>query len=181
MPMDIYRAVIERPEPQTTLILRSEDGNRYVVRDHKKFIDSSSLSTWVDELFEKSNSGNAKNMTGNDSRFVYELWYVISHLTTYSPDLGEDPRWPVETLVEGGGDCEDFAILMASALRASSHTTDWQIQMVYFDSNHADYPEDVNHVSLFIKTDEFEIYVDRSLDPSKNESWEYINGWYFDI
>lgn len=181
MSIDTYRAIIEKPEPQGKKFLHSEHGVVYSVRDHTKFVDSSSFSHWADDVFERVNFNDGMNQTSRNSQFVYEVWYIISQLTAYSPDIDEDPRWPLETLVEGGGDCEDFAVLVASILRASPHTKDWQIQLVYFDSDHPDQPENVNHVSLFIKTDEFETYVDRSLDPSKNESWEYINGWYFDV
>jgi hypothetical protein len=180
MPIDTYRALIERPEPRDEKILRSDNGREYSVRDHTKFVDPSSLSLWMDDI-ENTISNFGMNQSSKDSLFVYEAWYIVSQLTTYSPDLGEDPRWPLETLVEGGGDCEDFAILLASMLKTSQHTKDWQIQMVYFDIDHPNSPEDVNHVSLFIKTDEFEAYFDRSLDPSKNERWEYVQGWYFDI
>jgi hypothetical protein len=35
----------------------------------------------------------------------------------YQPELGEYPKFPVETLAERGGDCEDTSILLASMLR----------------------------------------------------------------
>jgi hypothetical protein len=41
--------------------------------------------------------------------FVQSLRYV--------PEKGEYPRYPIETLVEGCGDCEDLAILTAAILR----------------------------------------------------------------
>jgi hypothetical protein len=182
IPIDTYRAIIERTDPQDEKVLRSADGSEYTVRDHTKFIDSSFFSPWIDEVFEKvAARSNELNASGTDSQFVYEAWYIASELTTYSPDVGEDPRWPLETMAEGGGDCEDFAILVASMLKASSHTKDWQIQMVYFDSDHRDHPESVNHVSLFIKADKFETFVDRSQDPSSDETWKTVNGWYFDL
>jgi hypothetical protein len=184
IPIDTYREIIGRTDPQDEKVLHSEDGLEYKVRDHTKFIDSSSFSPWINEV--RSNVANKNNETGAgardiDAKFVYETWYIVSELTTYSPDIGEDPRWPLETLVEGGGDCEDFAILMASMLKASPNTANWKIQMVYFDSDHPQNPQNVNHVSLFIKTDEFEGYIDRSLDPSSAETWNNINGWYFDL
>lgn len=37
----------------------------------------------------------------------------VQHLNYYS-EQGEYPRYPMETLIEGGGDCEDTAILMAA-------------------------------------------------------------------
>lgn len=181
MPIDTYRALIERPEPQNEKILRSDQGIEYAVRDHTKFVDSSSFSPWVDHVFEKVSFDNDLNASSSNSQFVYELWYIVSQLTAYSPDIGEDPRWPLETLVEGGGDCEDFAILMASLLKASSHTRDWHIQMVYFDIENRSNPKSVNHVSLVVKNDEFETFLDRSLDPSKKETWENVDGWYFDL
>jgi hypothetical protein len=48
--------------------------------------------------------------------FVQSLPYT-SDLVTTGHD--EYPRYPVETLVDNGGDCEDTAILMASMLQAS--------------------------------------------------------------
>jgi len=181
MPIDIYRSVVEREEPHETLVLRSDHRSDYVVRDHTKFVDTSSLSPWMDEVLEKLTSSNEQGEVNIDSRLIYETWYIASQLTAYSPDMGEDPRWPLETLAEGGGDCEDFAILIASMLKASSQTKDWQIQMVYFDNDHRDRPENVNHVSLFIKTDRIEMFVDRSLDPSQNENSKSVKGWYFDV
>ena len=42
----------------------------------------------------------------------------VQHMR-YDPDeRGEYPRYPIETLVDGGGDCEDTAILLAAVLDA---------------------------------------------------------------
>jgi hypothetical protein len=42
----------------------------------------------------------------------------VQHMK-YDPDeRGEYPRYPIETLVDGGGDCEDTAILLAAILDA---------------------------------------------------------------
>jgi hypothetical protein len=46
----------------------------------------------------------------------------------------------LETFAEAGGDCEDLTMLIASMLKASSHTADWTIKMVYFDANNQDKP-----------------------------------------
>lgn len=40
------------------------------------------------------------------------LLAFVQHLSYYS-DRGEYPRYPTETVIDGGGDCEDTAILMA--------------------------------------------------------------------
>jgi hypothetical protein len=46
--------------------------------------------------------------------FVQSLPYTYD----ISTGLDEYPRYPIETLVDGGGDCEDTSILMASILRS---------------------------------------------------------------
>ena len=50
--------------------------------------------------------------------FVQKLPYTSDLLTT---GYDEYPRYPIETLVDNGGDCEDTAILMASLLRAMGY------------------------------------------------------------
>jgi len=46
--------------------------------------------------------------------FVQSLPYTYDNITTPHDDY---PRYPLETLVEGGGDCEDTSILTAAILR----------------------------------------------------------------
>ncbi len=50
--------------------------------------------------------------------FVQSLPYTPDNVTT---DFDEYPRYPVETLVDDGGDCEDSSILLASALDAMGY------------------------------------------------------------
>jgi len=50
--------------------------------------------------------------------FVQSLPHTSDLLTT---GYDEYPRYPVETLVDNGGDCEDTAILMASLLKAMGY------------------------------------------------------------
>ncbi|MDA8083096.1 MAG: hypothetical protein M0024_05515 [Nitrospiraceae bacterium] len=49
-----------------------------------------------------------------------EVDFVLSfvqQIITYQSDEGEYPKYPVETLVDAAGDCEDFSILGASILK----------------------------------------------------------------
>ncbi|RDD53794.1 MAG: transglutaminase domain-containing protein [Candidatus Korarchaeota archaeon NZ13-K] len=48
--------------------------------------------------------------------FVQHLKYSLAN--EYSP-TGDHPSYPVETLIEGGGDCEDLSMLLVSLLRES--------------------------------------------------------------
>lgn len=61
-----------------------------------------------------------------DYDFLYETWNIVSQLMVYSEDIGETPRYPLETFLAGGGDCEDTAILFASMIIAAP--VDWDVQ-----------------------------------------------------
>ena len=97
----------------------------------------------IDDLYENSH---------NDNDFIFEVWHIVSNLTVYSSDIGEHPRYAIDTLTRGGGDCEDTVILMADMLKSSKHTKNWKIQMVYFDSHNTANPKQVNHVALVVDT-----------------------------
>jgi len=50
--------------------------------------------------------------------FVQDLPYAADVVTT---TFDEYPRYPIETLVDGGGDCEDTSILLAAILHAMGY------------------------------------------------------------
>ena len=173
MPIDSYRDVIESQEPSGQLQLQKDDDSIIVVRDHTKFVDSKSFEKVIDEVYENADS---------DRQFLYELWFITSQLTTYSTDIGEDPRWALETFTEAGGDCEDLVILIASMLKSSEHTGGWTIQMVYFDADDPSSRKDVDHVALYVKTDEFATFVESTDKKDGLGYWKgSISGWYFDL
>ena len=47
----------------------------------------------------------------------------VQQIITYEKDEGEYPKYPLETLTEAAGDCEDFAILAAALLHAMDYQT----------------------------------------------------------
>ena len=55
----------------------------------------------------------------------------VQQIVTYEPDIGEYPRYPIETLVDGAGDCEDFVILGAALLRALGY----QVCLIVFEEH----------------------------------------------
>ncbi len=57
------------------------------------------------------------NYSGDEERLANFILAFV-HSLSYSPDRDHYARYPIETLVEGGGDCEDTSILYASLLRA---------------------------------------------------------------
>ena len=54
------------------------------------------------------------------SNFIQSLPYTVDNVTT---PYDEYPRYPIETLVDYGGDCEDTSILLASILYAMRYET----------------------------------------------------------
>lgn len=173
LPIDTYRQVVESPQPMDMLYLKKSDGSTITVRDHTKFVDNWSFRNVIDQVYANSK---------NDTDFLYELWYITSEMTTYTADIGEQPRWALETFTEAGGDCEDTAILIASMIKSSTHTKDWQVQMVFFDLDHPYKAQDVNHVALYVKTPTFSTFVESTDKTNGLAYWHgKIDGWYFDV
>lgn len=72
--------------------------------------------------------------------FVQSLTYTSDSVTT---GYDEYPRYPLETLVDNGGDCEDTAILTASLIRALGYGT----VLLTFDKT----TEGPGHVAVGVK------------------------------
>lgn len=141
LPIETYETYVQYPYVPTQTI-RYSDGRISTIGEFSNYI-TGSFANVIDSIYENSES---------EEDFIYEIWFITSQLTVYSTDIGEDPRFAVETLVRGGGDCEDTAILIADMIRSSSYTKDWDINLLYFDSDNPENPKQVNHVSLEVTT-----------------------------
>lgn len=172
MPIETYEAFIKAREPQDVLRLRNDfTGEVVTFRDHTKFVQNH-FENVIDEIWSKSSS---------DYDFAYEVWYIVSQLTTYSSDIEEDPRWALETLSRGGGDCEDTAILIADMLKSSTHTKNWKIELVYFDDDNPQIPKRVNHVAVHID-DGTHDYILESTAKFSPYAWpDGVYGWFFKV
>lgn len=100
--------------------------NRSIVdTDYKRYIED----TDDDEVIKALADGMSKTGADNGYDEYKQLELIISFVQglEYIPDEDEDgneieyPKYPLETLVDGGGDCEDTAILLASLLRAKGY------------------------------------------------------------
>jgi hypothetical protein len=155
-------------------IIQYSDGRQHEIGEFSDYVETS-FANVIDDVYENSSS---------DSNFIYEIWYIVSQLTTYSLDIGEHPRYALETLTRGGGDCEDTAILMADMFKSSKHTKNWNIQMVYFDSDNPSDPQLVNHVALTVNTGEkFGILETTAKTIDDLTMWDVnsVVGWWNDI
>ena len=173
LPIQTYESYIQNITYLTQTI-RYSDGRQHEIGEFSDYVETS-FTNVIDDVYENSSS---------DSNFIYEIWYIVSQLTTYSSDIGEHPRYALETLTRGGGDCEDTAILMADMLKSSKFTHSWGIQMVYFDSDDPTNPKQVNHVALAVNTGEKSGILETT---SKNiddlTMWDInsVVGWWNDI
>ena len=158
--------------PKFSLTL--DDGTILSVGDFRTYVKTSFVNV-IDQVYDNSI---------NDEDFIYEVWYIVSKLTTYSIDIGEYPQYALETLARGGGDCEDMVILIADMLRSSSHTKSWKIQMVIFDMNDHENTKTVNHVALKVDTGKEDFIIEATAqDKNTMGIWggKSINGWWIDV
>jgi predicted transglutaminase-like cysteine proteinase len=106
IPKDAYQYYRNKPHN------RESDYAQYALSDY----DRQHLKSVVDRFQEAgrkegySEYDNIKNVVS----FVQSLPYTSDSVTT---GYDEYPRYPLETLVDNGGDCEDTAILTAALLR----------------------------------------------------------------
>ncbi|MFC1983620.1 hypothetical protein ACFLVO_01205 [Chloroflexota bacterium] len=129
------------------------------------------------ENFQNDALGFYSRHTDDESR-VKEVWNMVTQLCPYTGEMKETPRLPLETLLFGGGDCEDLAILTASILKAIS--SDWTIQLVYMDSNSPTSCKTVNHVSVFVDTGEYKNFVECT-QKSIMSPYESVDGYYVNV
>ncbi|MBN2334676.1 hypothetical protein JXL21_03885, partial [Candidatus Bathyarchaeota archaeon] len=106
------------PEPLYTYYSEKE---RYVTTDYRVYVlhpyDDQYVEALVNEfkLIEIEEGLTEENVTDLVISFIQGMEYSLDQ---DSAQQGEYPKFPLETLVDGGGDCEDTSILAASLLKA---------------------------------------------------------------
>lgn len=168
--LTIIRGYYERLKLQYKTLKNDKTGEFYRVADVSRFIDDRSFSKVMPELYRD---------LGSDEAFIYEVWYIATQLTVYHPELEEIPRFPLETLIGGGGDCEDIAILIASMLKAAK--ANYVVKIVYMDSDSPSEPKDVDHTIVWVETPSgYKTFVDGTSKESINPFTE-VSGWYLEV
>ncbi len=168
LPIDGYRSWIEKPKPQETLSL--ERGDRtYTIVDFRPYVRTDGFSKVVPNFYREST---------DEMVFAREMFNMVSQLTVYSKDIGEVARWPVETLTEAGGDCEDLVILFASLLKAAPYP--YKLSLVYMDSDNPTNPQRPNHVIVRVEAANWRVFV----EVTNAQGWGYyqrVVGWYYEL
>jgi len=152
-----------------TLTYPRTEQSFYVV-DERIFVDRNEFAKVIPELYAQAPS---------EAEFIHEIWNIIAQLTIYSAEITDTPRYPLETLLAGGGDCEDTAILLASMILAAP--VNWDVYLVYMDAYFPYDPVEMNHVIVYIETDQSYYYVETTSKTAMNPYQDKVNGWYYKI
>ncbi|MBE2223478.1 MAG: hypothetical protein IAF02_18200 [Anaerolineae bacterium] len=136
--------------------------------DFRVFVDPEPFKQVVGDLYYQSSSEQA---------FIYELWFITTQLTSYNSEMEETPRYPLETFLAGGGDCEDTAILLASMLKAAPQN--WEVSLVYMDSYNPYQVVRPNHVMVHVRTGSRD-YLIETTNHTNMEPYgqQMVDGWY---
>ncbi len=169
MEHDLFRGFYERNFNVKYIKLRNDDGEIFEIMDFTSYVDGSSFEDVIGEMY---------NDYSNDEEFIYDLWYMVAQLTTYSYENEETPKFPYETLLSGGGDCEDTAILLASMLKAVPQ--DWEVNLVDMDADNPTDPQDVNHVIVYVDTGEMQLYIETTSDTDMTP-YDKVEGWHYEL
>ncbi len=142
------------------------DGQPMEIPDFSIFIDPDPFDQVMPEIYKSSSS---------PYDFIYRTWHIIGQLANYATEDVETPRYPYETLLAGGGDCEDLSILFASMIEAAP--VNWTVDLVYIDSKSPLYPVDPDHVLVYIDTGEQTFLVETTSDVEMLPYVDGVTGW----
>lgn len=177
LPFDSLEKNILRGEVERKLmwlgLLRLDNpftNEKYMVVDNRLFVDTSSFQSVIPDLYYHAD---------NEETFIREVWNIVAQLTAYSTEYQETPRFPLETLLSGGGDCEDHAILFASLLLAAP--VNWRVSLVYMDGYNPTMPQTMNHVIVSVETSFRKYYIEATSNQIMEPYADGVYGWSFEI
>lgn len=130
------------------------------------FVISSNFETVSDDFY---------SMFSTDMERIREAWNFVTQLNVYSEELQETPRLPLETLLMGGGDCEDTTVLLASILAAMP--ADWTVEIVYMDIDNPTDPQTINHTVIWVETDSVSTFLETTSN-QEMRPYERVNGFF---
>lgn len=123
----------------TSIYTKSYEAYRAISRDdmgydYQDYVTYKSDDEWLANLANVfKNEGESYGLSEYEiiemiTAFVQTLEYVTDEIGT---DYEEYPKFPIETIYDGGGDCEDSSILLASLIRE----LDYGVAMIEFDDH----------------------------------------------
>lgn len=142
----------------------TELGNHGLYYQLNPFVIPSNFQPMAEELHRRYRT---------DQRRIEAAWHFTNQLNEYVSEIEETPRFPLETLLMGGGDCEDSAILLGSILYAMP--VDYNTAFWYIDADYPTDPQQINHVVLSVELDDGPMIIETTSD--RMRPWESINGF----
>jgi transglutaminase-like putative cysteine protease len=132
------------------------------------FVIASNFTPLAEDFYNRNQSYRER---------IREAWNFVTQLNDYVADIGETPRFPLETLLLGGGDCEDSAILLASILYAMP--TDLNTKFMYIDIDNPVDPHNINHVIVSAETDEGTYLIETT--GNQMQPYDKVDGFAVDV
>jgi len=166
---NIRRGYSSRKKEKSVSLRKTDTEEMFRMVDYRPFVDAGPFEKVIATLYWELN---------DDDAFIREVWHIVTQLTSYSEDVGETPRYPLETFLAGGGDCEDTAILLASMIAAAP--VDWKVELVYMDMYNPSDPVEPNHVIVCVDTGEQKYWIETTSSEVMCP-YEPVNGWYFEV
>ncbi len=154
-----------------TIILKEGGGKELLVADFRAFMDTDTFRRVMTSMYEQSAS---------DDAFIQEAWHIVGQFIQYQREKDEVPRFPMETLVGGAGDCEDMAILFASLIESAP--VDWKVSFVYLNSKSPlDTLSTSDHVIVYIDTGVKKHYIETTSLSTMEPYPNGVAGWYLPV
>jgi hypothetical protein len=141
-------------------------GKRLGIRDFSVFVTPEPFDQVMPDIYDSSASAY---------EFIFRTWNIIGQLSNYASEETETPRYPYETLLAGGGDCEDLSILFASLIKAAP--VNWYVDLVYVDADNFLNPSKHNHVLVYIDTGTETFLVETTRDDVMLPYENGVVGW----
>ena len=119
---------------------------------YKSFINSAALTPLYDSILAQLRDIKTQ-MSLDSDRYAELIFAYVQSIPYKTDDIRTEPKFPVETLYENSGDCDDKSLLAAALLSAEGY----DVSLLEFESE--------EHMALGIK----------SLDyPYKNTGYAYV-------
>ncbi len=162
----VYMRNLIVDEELTTSLVYTHNNQGVWLRYFSLFLEPEIFTNVIPDLYQRSS---------NPFDFIYRIWYMIGQLSNYASEDIETPRYPLETLLAGGGDCEDLSILFASLIQAAP--VDWYVDLVYVDSENINDPQTSDHVVVYIDTWQGTYVVETTSDTVMLPYLDGVTGW----
>lgn len=174
MLIQTYDNDVKKPYPSPIILnMKMPDNSISTAIDYRSFIEPR-FTNVIDQVYDNA---------GSDNQFLYELWYIVSQMTTYNKDITNSNLWPLEVFTRSGGDCKDLSILLVSMIKSSQHTKGWDVYLGYVDSDHISEPQTINHMLVSVHINGVTHIVETTNKQDGLNYWgsQTIDGWWYPV